>query len=174
MLIPRSTLRGTRAEGQFVKTFWGAYVEAYVRGGDGESIGDARAVFSEAICAALQARLSAETLKVFVLFSEQLINRLLAGSVSLQDGSQCVVINSRFKVDPEILAHTIVEEFVHAWQRIEKVGFAAQSIEFAYADRPYEIEAKRIATEILGYAPDEYEPYIRREEPDGVLYDRAG
>jgi hypothetical protein len=40
------------------------------------------------------------------------------------------------------------------------------------ASRPYEHEAKRIASEILGYLPEEYIVYLLREEPAGVLYDR--
>lgn len=55
---------------------------------------------------------------------------------------------------------------------LDKVDFAAPRSQFAYDERPYEIEAKRIATEILGYNPDEYAPVIRREEPEGILYDR--
>ena len=173
-MIPRATLKGTRAAGQLSSEFWGKYVRAYWLGGDDKPIGGARAVFTESACAILQSRLGFEALMTPVLFSENLSNRVLASNISLQNGSQCIVINSRFKVDPEILAHTILEEFVHAWQRIEKVDFAAQRSQFAYDDRPYEIEAKRIATEILGYEPDAYENFIRREEPDGVLYDSAG
>ncbi len=171
-MIPRSTPRQTRVEGQFAQNFWKTYVNAYIFGGDEEPIGDARSVFSEPICASLQAQLGPEILTTLVLFSEQLSNRLLASNIGFEDGSQCVVINSRFRVDPEILAHTIVEEYVHAWQRLNNVDFATQRSQFAYDERPYEREAKRIATEILGYEPGAYETYLRREEPDGVLYDQ--
>ena len=173
MMPPRSTPRQTRAEGQFAQGFWGAYVNAYYLGSREEPIGDAYSVFSEAICAALQSRLNSEILSIPVLFTEKLSNRVLAGNFRLRDGSQRVVINARFKIDPEILAHTTVEEFVHAWQRLNNVDFATQRSQFAYKERPYEMEAKRIATEILGYDPGDYEIYIRRDEPDGVLYDKV-
>ena len=174
MLMPRSTSIGTRAESQFAQGFWGAYVNAYFLGGSGEPIGDAHSVISEAVCTALQSRLGSETLAIPVLFTERLSNRVLAGNFALKDGSQRIVINARFKVDPKIMAHMIVEEFAHAWQREQGVDFAAQRSQLAYDERPYEIEAKRIATEILGYDPDAYETYIQRDEPEGILYDRAG
>ena len=82
-----------------------------------------------------------------------------------------VVVNTRFRVDPDVMAHTLIEEFVHAQQTLDKVDFAAQRSQFAYNERPYEIEAKRIAAEILGYDPAEYETYLRRDEPNGALYD---
>lgn len=72
-----------------------------------------------------------------------------------------------------MLAHVVIEEFAHAQQMLDNVDFAAQRSQFAYNERTYEIEAKHIATKIVGYDPGEYAPYIRREEPDGVLYDRA-
>ena len=172
MMPPRYTPRRTRAEGQFAEGFWGAYVNAYYFGGNEEPIGNANAVFSPGACAALENRLGPETLAVPVLFSDRLSNRSLANNIAFKNGSQCIVINARFRTDPEILAHSLVEEFAHAWQRLNNVDFDAQSSQFAYADRPYEIEAKRIATEILGYEPGDYDTYIQREEPEGVLYDR--
>lgn len=83
-----------------------------------------------------------------------------------------VVINARCKADPEVLAHTLVEEFVHAQQRLNGVDFEAQRRQYAYRERPYEQEAKRIATETLGYEPDEFDTHLVREEPTGVLYDQ--
>ena len=55
-----------------------------------------------------------------------------------------IAINARFKADPEMLTHTIVEEYAHAQQVLDGVDFEAQRRRFPnYADRPYEIEAKR-------------------------------
>lgn len=169
---PRSHPRGTRAEGQFAQDFWKLYVNAYLLGDDEEAIGNARAVFSEAVCTILEEHFDAETLNVPVFFSERLSNHTLASNISFRDGSQCIVVNSRFKAEPEIIAHTLVEEFAHTWQRRTGVDFEAQRSQFAYQERPYEIEAKRIATEVVGYEPEQYEIYIQREESDGVLYDK--
>ena len=77
----------------------------------------------------------------------------------------------RFKVDPDVLLHALVEEYVHSQQVFDKVDFEQQRAQFAYAERPYELEAKRIATEILGYDPDSYETYLVREEHSDVYYD---
>ena len=59
----------------------------------------------------MQARLGLEALQAAVEFSEHLSNRLLAANIGTEDGSQRVVVNARFKIDPEILAHSLVEEF---------------------------------------------------------------
>lgn len=109
-----------------------------------------------------------------VFFTEKLSNRVLAGCLRLQNGSHIIAINARFKADPEVLAHTLMEEFAHVQQIIEGIDFATQRRQLAYHERPYEQEAKRIAVEILGYEPDEYDAYLLREEPSGSLYDRRG
>ena len=67
------------------------------------------------------------------------------------------------------MAHTLVEEFVHVQQIRDGVDFEALRLRFAYHERPYEQEAKRIATDVLGYEPDAYEVYLLREEPDDLL-----
>jgi hypothetical protein len=62
------------------------------------------------------------------------------------------------------MAHALVEEFVHVQQQIDGTDFDGQRRQFAYDDRPYEIDAKRIATEVLGYVPDAYETVLLRDE----------
>jgi hypothetical protein len=152
-----------------LRTFWAEYVSAYLRGGNEEVIGDARSVFTNGVLRSLQYVLSPEALSVPVLFTEQLSNRLFALCIGLRDRTQIIAINARFKVDPEVMAHTMAEEFVHAQQRIEGVDFEAQRRQFAYHERPYEQEAKQVATEILGYEPAEYENYLLREEPADLI-----
>ncbi len=117
----------------------------------------------------LSLTLSATALKTPVLFSERLSNRLLATSLGFRDGSQLIAINSRFKVDPELMAHTLVEEFVHSQQRLDGVDFVTQQQQFSYAERPYEVEAKRIATDVLNYEPGDYEIYLVREQPAELI-----
>jgi hypothetical protein len=91
----------------------------------------------------------------------------------VNDGSRIIAVNVRFKVDPELLAHALVEEFAHAQQVLDGVDFEAQRRQFPdYATRPYEQEAKRVASEILGYTPEGYAVQLLRDEPAGVLYDR--
>jgi hypothetical protein len=148
--------------------FWAAYVDRYLRGGDEVAIGDALFVFTAMTEQRLSLVLSPTALQTPVLFSERLSNRLLATSLGLRDGSQIIVINSWFKMDPELMTHTLVEEFVHAQQRLDEVDFAAQQ-QLPYAERPYEIEAKRIATMVLGYEPGDYETYLLREQPQELL-----
>ena len=53
------------------------------------------------------------------------------------------------------------------------MNFAAQRSPFAYDERPCAIVVKRLATESLGYAPDDYETSIRRDESDDILYDQV-
>ena len=78
----------------------------------------------------------------------------------------------RFLIDPEMLAYILIEEFVHAQQTLDRVDFNAQRKQFPdYQNRPYEQEAKRIATEILGYEPEPTVPRILRPQPKGLLYD---
>ena len=90
----------------------------------------------------------------------------------VQNGVECyVVLNMRFKVDPDVLVHTLIEEYVHSQQVLDKVDFEREREQFAYAQRPYEAEAKRIATEVLGYNPAACETYLMREEPPPPLYD---
>ena len=99
MIVPRSTPRGTRVEGYFTTEFWKAYVNAYMLGANEKPLGNIRAIFSEAICSALQARLGSGALETVVFFSENLSNRVLAINIGSRSGEQEIIINARFKVD---------------------------------------------------------------------------
>ena len=130
-------------------------------------------VLATALLPSLRRYLRDEALATPVLFTDYLSNRVLSVHLTLRDGSTFIAVNVRFKIDPETLAHTLVEEFVHAQQVLAGVDFAAERQQYPdYASRPYEQEAKRIAGEILGYIPEEYTVYLLREEPAGVHYDR--
>ena len=154
-------------------SFFGAYIRARLLNGEDKEHGDASTVFAAALLPSLRRFLRDKALATPVLFTDNVSNRVLAVHLTLRDGSTFVAVNVRFKIDPETLAHTLVEEFVHAQQVLDGVDFAAQRQQFPeYASRPYEQEAKRIASEILGYLPEEYTVYLLREEPAGALYDR--
>ena len=135
--------------------------------------GEASTVFEDVLLLKLRSVLSTEALETPVYFSDSLSNRVLAVHLTLQKGLRQIIVNVRFKMDPELLAHTLIEEYVHAQQVLDDVDVAGQCQQFPnYEDRPYEQEAKRIATEMLGYNPKEYEVLLVREEPLGFLYDR--
>jgi hypothetical protein len=120
--------------------------------------------------AKLRVPLSELALSTPVFFTERLSNRVLACCISLRSGSDVIAIKARFKADPEVIAHTLVEEFAHVQQIIDGVDFETQRHQFAYHERPYEREAKRIATDMLGYDPgDEYDVVLLREELDDVI-----
>ena len=131
-LKPRDTPLGTRVEGQLRRSFWAEYVRAYLLGGDEQDIGDSKAVFTEMMLQRLKETLSAEALTTPVLFTEKLSNSTLAGCIGFRDRSQVIAINARCKADPELLAHTRVEEFVHAQQRLEGVDFENERRRLAY------------------------------------------
>jgi hypothetical protein len=132
--------------------------------------GNAEQVFEEALLTKARATISAQALLAPVYFTELLSNRVLAACLTFRDSSHAIAINARFKVDPELMAHMIVEEFAHAQQIIDGVDFETQRQQYAYADRPYELGAKQIATDILGYDPGvEYDVSLVREEPEDVI-----
>jgi hypothetical protein len=172
MLSPRTTLPGTRADGQLLRTFWMRYVSAYLRTGDDEPFGDASQIFTEPILTAMRNRLSMEVLTTSVFFTERLSNRILAARLHVRNSFFAIAINARFIIDPEVLAHALVEEFAHVQQTLDGIDFVTQREQFAYHERPYEQEAKQIATEILGYEPDAYDARLLRDEPVGSLFDR--
>jgi hypothetical protein len=172
-VIPRNTLEKTRAAGQLRRDFFKEYLYARTLDGADREIENAFTVFEGETLAMLRQRLSPSALATPLVLTEKLSNRVLAIHARHDDGTRTIAVNVRFKVDPEMLAHTLVEEFVHAQQVLNGVDFAAQRQQFPdYASRPYEQEAKRIAGEILGYIPEDYTVYLLREEPAGVLYDR--
>lgn len=142
-------------------------------GGTEEIVGNAAAVFTEAILVKLRMLLRREALDVPVLFTERLSNSVLAVCLGFRDNSQLIAVNARCKADPELIAHTMIEEFVHAQQRLDKVNFEEQRRLFAYHERPYEQEAKRIATATLGYEPTAYDVDLQREEPTGILFNKS-
>jgi hypothetical protein len=133
---PRDILTGTRADGQLLPRFWTEYVSARFRGGAEEIVGDATAIFTVPILQQLQYHLSPGALAVPFLVTEQLRNRVIAVSIGYRDNTQIVAVNARFKIDPEVMAHTLVEEYVHAQQRIEGTDFDAQRLQYEYHDRP--------------------------------------
>lgn len=169
---PRDTPTGTRADRQLKRRFWGGYVRAYLTGGTEEIVGDATDVFGDAVLLRLQQVISAEALATPVVFTERLSNDVLAGCIGFRDNTQVIVINARFKADPEVIVHTIAEEFVHAQQRLDGVDFELQQTQFAYHERPYEIDAKRIATDIIGYEPRASQTILKREPPRDGPYDK--
>ena len=171
---PRDTLIGTRSEQLLQRGFFRTYIQAYFLGGEDREVGSAYKVFTDDALQSLRRYLHEDALAAPVLFTDNLSNRVLAIYSSEGETARHIAVSARFRIDPDVMAHLVIEEFVHAQQVLDGVDFAAQRSQFAYDERPYEIEAKRIATEILGYEPDVYETYIRRDEPDGVLYDRAG
>jgi hypothetical protein len=141
--------------------------------GEDTEIPDAFAICTPEGLQAIRRFLSEEALQTPVVFTERLSNRVLAVHLVIGIEGRVIAVNSRFRVDPDVLIHALLEEFVHTEQVLDKVDFEAQRRQFAYQDRPYEQEAKRIATQIPGYDPDEYDVYLIREEPEGILYDRS-
>lgn len=166
---PRNVLAGTRAEGQLLPKFWTEYVSARTRGATEEVVGNAGAIFTDSILQQLQNHLSPKALAVSFLFTEQLTNRVVAVSIGYRDNTQIVAINARFKFDPEVIAHTLVEEYVHVQQRINGTDFDAQRRRYRYDERPYERAAKEMATKIVGYDAPDYDARLIRDEPDNPL-----
>lgn len=144
-------------------------LNARLLGADETVFGDARAIFTSSLLARLTTHCSKEALSIPLVFSERLSNRSLAVCIGFRDGAQLVAVNARFMADPELIAHTLVEEYVHAQQRLDGVDMEEQRARYAYADRPYELQAKQIATEILGYAPFGYTAILLREEPPDII-----
>jgi hypothetical protein len=130
-------------------------------------------VFEEIITQSMRAYIGNEALWTPVLFTEKLSNRVVAACINLNDNSSVIAINARLKCDPELLAHTLIEEFVHAQQQIEGIDFEEQRRQFAYEDRPYERRAKHVATEVLGYLPDSCDVYLLRDESEEELDTRT-
>jgi hypothetical protein len=154
-----------------LRTFWLRYLRARVQSGDDTPFGDAAAIFEPPILRILQARLSPQVLTTQVFFTDRLSDRVLAGCLRLTDGSTVIALNVRAVVSAEVIAHTLVEEFVHAQQMLDGVDFDEQRKAFSYAERPYELEAKRIATEVLGYDATDFQAMLLRDEPEGPLFD---
>jgi hypothetical protein len=156
-----------------LQRFWARYVQARLAAGDDTPFGDARAVFERSVLIGLALHFDSEVLNTPVFFTDKLSNRTLAGCLMLRDGSCAIALNARFQVDPEVLAHTLVEEYAHAQQIRDGVDFEAQRQQFTYSKRPYEMEAKRLATDVLGYEPGTFDVLLLREEPPGLLFDRT-
>ena len=170
-LPPRNTLDGTRAEYLLRRDFYGKYLQARYVVGENQVLPDAAAVFTSKGIQHLRQHLTEEALQAPVVLTERLSNRVLAAHLVQNFVERFIVVNMRFKVDPDVLAHTLIEEYVHSQQVLNKVNFEHQKQQFAYQERPYEVEAKRIASEILGYDTNTYDTYQIREEPSQILYD---
>ncbi|GEM_PF-3531906 len=173
MRTPRNTLAGTRAEEQIQRKFWRNYISARLLGGDETRFGSAQEVFQLPLLNRLRSVLQEDALQVPVLFTERLSNRVLAVCLQLQRQTCVIAINARFKIDPEVVAHTLIEEFVHVQQVLNGVDFQAQRQQYAYHDRPYEKEAKQTAINVLGYELENYTAILLREEPAGNLLDQV-
>jgi hypothetical protein len=170
-LPPRNTLTGTHAEYLLRRDFYRVYLQARYSAGEDRELPDAASVFTPEGLHLLREHITEEALKAPVVLTERLSNRVLAVHLVQNAVERFVVLNMRFKVDPDVLVHALVEEYVHSQQVLDKIDFEQQREQFAYAERPYELEAKRIATAILGYDPDTYETYLMREEHSDVHYD---
>ena len=140
-------------------------------GGDDEPFGDAETVFQESFLTRLLPWLGADTLQAQVFFTDRLSDRTLAGCLVLRRGGCVIAINSRFRVDPEMMMHTLVEEFTHVKQINAGVDFEGQKRQFTYQNRPYEIEAKQTASQALGYEPADCDVLLVRDAPPGPLFD---
>jgi hypothetical protein len=162
---------GTRAAEHLYPGFWRRYLRATTIGGDGEPFGDASVIFSPNSLALFSQSLRPGAFSTPVLFTELLSNRTLAGYIIIPDAQDVIAINARLRVDPELLTHALLEEFVHAHQIIEGLDYAKQQVDFPYEDRPYELEAKALATSLLGWEPDERTLSQLRPVPPGPLFD---
>lgn len=167
----RDTLEATRAFGQMRKSFFNECLKARFLNGPDKTVGTAYEVFEGEALQRLVEHINIPALHTPVVLTDNLSNRLLAGHISFQDGFHMIAVNVRFKVDAEILLHTLAEEFAHAQQVTDGVDFAAQRQQHPYAQRPYEIQVRQIATVILGYVPGNYEAILWRAEPLSGLYD---
>ena len=170
-LPPRNTLHGTRAESLLRRDFYKVYLQARYAGGEDQELADAASVFTQEGLRQLREHITEDALKAPVVFTERLSNRILAVHLVQNTGEGYVVLNMRFKIDPDVLVHALIEEYVHSQQVLDGIDFVQQRAQFAYAERPYELEAKRIATAILGHDPDGYDTYLVREEHSDFYYD---
>lgn len=171
---PRNTLEATRAYGQLRKAFFIAWLEAHLKqrpGTEERFLGEASEAFEEAILSELRASVSEEALQTRIIGTDDLSNRIGLACIELQDASCLIVVNTRFQFDAEHLAHALIEEVVHVQQILDKVNFEEQRQKYTYEERPYELEAKQIATTLLGYNASEHVPLMRRPEPQVGLLD---
>ena len=105
--------------------FYEIYREAVFRGGRDEEFADASAVFAEEALQALRDYASEEALTTPpILLTENLSNRVLAVHMTGKPGVSLIAVNTRFRVDPDVIAHTLMDEFAHAQQTLDNVDFA--------------------------------------------------
>lgn len=168
-LKPRKILLGTQADGQLLRSFWALYVQTRLLGADDVPFGTATEVFEQPTLATMRRHFEETALSTPVFFTERLSNRILAVCIRLQSGATTIGINARFQVDPEVMAHTLVEEFAHAQQLADGIDVEQQKRLFAYHERSYERDAKVLATEIIGYEPEPFEAVLIRDEPPDIL-----
>jgi hypothetical protein len=155
-----------------LREFFRLYLRARLLGPPDVEVGNAFDVFSASGIEALQQTISDQALHTPVVLTERLSNRVFAIHIVMGADESVIALNTRFRVDPDYLVHALLEEFAHAQQFLDRVDFEAQRIAYPYSERPYEQKAKHIATDILGYDPSEFDVYLVREEPAGILYDR--
>jgi hypothetical protein len=148
----RNTLEVTRAHEQLRRELFQSYLRAYLQRGPDAEFDPIRTAFTDTIVARLADRLSSATLDTPFLFTGDLPDRVFAWAIAFSDGSAVVAVNARMTVDPEFLAHALVEEVVRIQQIHNSVDFEGER-RLPYAARTYEIAAKHLATEVLGYEP---------------------
>ena len=169
---PRSDLESTRAFGQMRKSFFTLWLNAHLQNSykqDEWELGVAEDVFEGETLVKLKSKVSNKALQTPLVGTDRWSNRSGVACLQLASGvesrTSIIVINTRFRFDAEYLAHALIEEIAHTQQRIDGVDFEAQQVRFVYEERPYEQEAKQMATDILGYDATEHEPTCVREEP---------
>lgn len=168
---PRNTLEETRASGQMRKTFFVFCLQARLLDGPDKDVGTGYDIFEGEALQRLAANVSNAALQTHVFLTDNLSNKASAVCLTYRNGPPQIVVNARFHFDAEELLHTLAEEFVHVQQVMDGVDYQEQRRLFAYADRPYEIQAKQIATGVLGYEPEKCEAILWRDEPLTGLYD---
>jgi hypothetical protein len=134
-------------------------------------IDGASSAFSDEAMSRLRRSISEQALQTRVLLTDRLSNRVLAVHLVGQSDEHLIAVNTRFRIDPDVLTHALIEEYVHSQQVLDGVAIETERTQFDYAERPYEQYAKRIATEILGYDPGAYEIILLRDEQPERLFD---
>ena len=119
---PRNTLSGTRAEDLLRRDFYRVYLQARSIAGEDRELPDAASVFAVEGMRQLREHITEEALKAPVVLTERLSNRVLAVHLVQNAVERFVVLNVRFKVDPDVLAHALVEEYVHSQQVLDNLA----------------------------------------------------
>jgi hypothetical protein len=150
--------------------FFRAYLYFHLRGGTDQKFGPASDLFTAEFADRVVLELGDTPLITPVYLTDHLSDRVLSCLLLFADGTRAIAINGRFWADPEHLLHSLVEELVHVRQ-VESGLDPRNYRGLPYGERPYEVEAKSEATRILGYEPKTEHVLLRRDAPDGKLYD---